>query len=218
MEEKENFSNTNKENIERKFVSPDDPVLVRIAEEVSPSDISSPETQAIIEKMLNIGYGEQADRNKPILVGLAAPQIGISKRIILVDLASEGKGEIGDLRVYVNPEIVWKSQEENEWYEGCFSTDKVRGVVSRPNKIKIKAYTRKGELVEEEHEGYIARIFQHEVDHLNGVEFTEHISDDSKLHWVEDEEMPEYRDKEKWRTWSKKCPRERWEQIKRVKK
>jgi peptide deformylase len=211
-------SNINEKNKGEKFVRPDDPILVRVAEEINPSDITSSENQEIIEKMLDIGYGEQTDRNKPILVGLAAPQIGISKRIILVDVASEGTGKIGDLRVYVNPEIIWKSREEDEWYEGCFSTDIVRGIVSRPNKIRIKSYTREGNLIEEEHQRYIARIFQHEIDHLNGIEFTNHITDDNKLHWVEDEEMPEYRDKEKWRNWPKKCPREKWEQIKRIKK
>ncbi|MEK7188544.1 MAG: peptide deformylase [Patescibacteria group bacterium] len=179
----------------KNFVEPDDPVLVEIAEAIDISKISSPETQESIEEMLKVAYGEQIDRMKPLLVGLAAPQVGISKRIILVDVAAKGRGEVGDLRVYINPEIVWKSEEENEWYEGCFSTSRVCGVVSRPTKIKIKAFTREGQPVEEEHEGYTARIFQHEIDHLNGIEFVTHVSDDSKLHWVEKEEFPMYRDK-----------------------
>src|SRR3990167_1796971 len=101
-----------------KFVKPNDPILVQKAEEIKPEEIKSSELEALIEKMLNVAYGEQTDRNKPLLVGLAAPQIGISKRIIIVDVAARGKGNVGDLRVYINPEIVLRSDDEVEWYEG----------------------------------------------------------------------------------------------------
>lgn len=202
----------------KKFVEPDDPVLVETAKAIDVSNISSPETQESIEEMLRVAYGEQVDRMKPLLVGLAAPQVGISKRIILVDVAAKGRGEVGDLRVYINPEITWISEEKSEWYEGCFSTSRVCGIVSRQTKIKIKAFTREGQSVEEEHEGYTARIFQHEIDHLNGIEFVTHVSDDNKLHWVEKEEFPQYRDKEGWRNWPSKCPREKWERIKGIAK
>ena len=196
------------------FVRPDDPILIRVADAIDSKDLKSPEITSDIEKMLSVAYGEQEDRQKPVLVGLAAPQIGISKRIILVDAVADGKGVVGDLRVYLNPEIIWQSDEEEEWYEGCFSTSRVCGIVSRPKSIKIKAYNRDGFLVEEEYSGYTARIFQHEIDHLNGTEFVSHITDDSKLHWVEKAEFPEYRNNEGWRTWSKLCPRGKWEQIK----
>lgn len=197
-----------------KFIKPDSPILEQIAQVIPQEKIRSPETQEIIEKMLHMAYGEQKNRDKPLLVGLAAPQIGISKRVILVDVAADGKGKVGDLRIYLNPEIVWKSNRESEWYEGCYSTGRVCGIVSRPNKIKIKAYTKKGRLVEEEYKGYTARIFQHEIDHLNGIEFVFHITEDSKLHWVEEEEFSEYRNNEAWRNWSKKCSWEKWEKIK----
>ncbi|MCL4354670.1 peptide deformylase [Patescibacteria group bacterium] len=196
------------------FVRPDDPVLVKTAKVIGLGQIKSPEIDIDIERMLKAAYGEQEDRSKPVLVGLAAPQIGISKRIILVDVAANGKGEIGDLRVYINPEVVWKSKDEREWYEGCYSTDRVCGIVSRPNKVRIKACTREGLQVEEEYEGYTARIFQHEIDHLNGAEFVSRIIDDDKLHWVEESEFPQYRDKESWRNWQKKCSRDKWNKIK----
>ncbi|MDP4038870.1 MAG: peptide deformylase [bacterium] len=203
-------------NISKYFVKPNSPVLVKVAEAVPKGEINSPEIKKNVEKMLSITYGEQKDRNKkPVLVGLAAPQIGISMRIILVDAKADGHGDTGDIRVYINPEITWKSKEQTEWYEGCFSTDRVCGIVSRPNKIKIKAYNLKGEVVEEEYSGYTARIFQHEIDHLDGKEFVAHIKEDDKLHWVEDGEFPEYRDKEAWRNWPKKCPRLKWEKIKK---
>ena len=201
-----------------KFVKPNNPILLQRAEAIKPEEIKSPEIEASIKRMLDTAYDEQVDRNKPLLVGLAAPQIGISKRIILVDVAARGKGNVGDLRVYINPEIIWKSDDEVEWYEGCYSTDRVCGIVSRPNAIKLKALTRGGQSIEENYEGYAARIFQHETDHLNGIEFVSHITDDSKLHWVEEDEFPEYRNNEGWRNWPKKCPREKWKKIKGISK
>jgi len=200
-----------------KFVAPNDPVLMRIAKPVDIKDIQSPETQNSIKEMFTVAYGEQKDGSKPLLVGLAAPQIGISKRIILVDVIADGKGKVGDLRLYINPEIIWTSDEQDEWYEGCFSTDRVCGIVSRPTKIKVQAYTKEGNKVEEEYLGYTARIFQHEIDHLNGQEFTTHITDDQKLHWVEKTEFPKYRDQQGWRNWPNKCTRKKWNKIKDVK-
>jgi peptide deformylase len=196
------------------FVKPNDPILTQIAEAIPVDQIVSNETDANIKRLLAIAYGEQKEKNLPIMVGVAAPQFGIAKRIILVDVKADGRGEVGDLRVFINPEIIWHSEEENEWYEGCFSTDQVCGIVSRPTKITIKAYTEAGKSVEESYEGYIARIFQHEIDHLNGKEFVTHITDDANLHWVEDEAFVHYRNNEGWRTWTKKCPRKKWEKIK----
>ena len=135
----------------------------------------------------------------------------------MVDIGADGRGKVSDLKVYINPKIVWKSKTKEEWYEGCFSTDRVCGVVSRPKSVRIEAYTREGKKITEKHTGYVARIFQHEVDHLNGFEFVTHIKDDENLHWVEDTEFPEYRDEGAWRTWKTKCPRDRWEKIKGIK-
>jgi peptide deformylase len=200
------------------FVSPSDPILIKKAKEIPVGRIRSVEIQNIIEKMLDIAFGEQGDRKRPILVGLAAPQVGISKRIIFVDVAADGHGGVGNLRIYINPKIIWKAKESEEWYEGCFSTNRVCGIVKRPKSVEIEAYTREGKLIKEKHQGYSARIFQHEIDHLDGQEFVSHIKDDNKLHWVEDYEFPKYRDKEAWRTWPKKCPREKWERIKKPRK
>lgn len=198
------------------FVTPDDPILIKIAEVIDPKDIQLKKTQNIIDQMLSIAYGEQKDHSKPVLVGLAAPQVGISKRIILVDVAARGHAEVADLRVFINPEIMEMSEDKEEWYEGCFSTDCVCGVVNRPKIIKVKYYDRKGNSHEDEYDGYVARIFQHEIDHLNGKEFVQHINDDDKLHWVEPDQFPEYRDKEAWRNWPIKCPRSKWYKIKGI--
>lgn len=199
-----------------KFVSPDNPILTKIAQPIESSAISNKETNQIIEEMLNVAYGEQKDRSKPVLVGLAAPQIGISKRIILVDTGADGKGKVSNLEVFINPEITFFSKDKIEWYEGCYSTDRVCGIVSRSSTVRVKALERNGVKIERKYSGYVARIFQHEIDHLNGKEFVSHITDDSKLHWVEKNEFPMYRDKEAWRNWSKKCSRERWNKIKGI--
>ncbi len=75
-----------------KFVQPNNPILTKIAQDIPIDKISSEEVKNSIEEMLKAAYGEQKDRNKPLLVGLAAPQIGISKKIILVDVKADGKG------------------------------------------------------------------------------------------------------------------------------
>ncbi len=194
-----------------KFLKPNDPRLREIAEEIPPDQINSAPTKEIIKTMFSVAYGEQKDKNKPIMVGLAAPQIGISKRIILVDVKANGKGKVGDLRVYINPRITWKSKRLGEWYEGCYSTGRICGIVSRPTSIKIQAFilTPQGgslKFVEEKRSGYTARIFQHEIDHLDGKIFIDRIKNPDKLHWVEEKDFPLYRNREAWRTWTKKYP------------
>lgn len=196
------------------FVSPNNPILRQNATPLSPVETTTKETKKIIQQLLQRAYGEQIDRTKPMMVGLAAPQIGITKRIILVDTGADAHGGVSNLQVFINPEITWQSQEENEWYEGCYSTDRVCGIVSRPTSIKISAINQQGENIMQKYSGYIARIFQHEIDHLNGIFFVSHITNDNDLHWVEDYEFSQYRDNEAWRSWPKKCPRQRWEKIK----
>lgn len=209
--------------MQTKFLKPNDPRLRKIAEEVSESQLNSPKIRGIAEVMLKIIKGEQKGHKRG--VGLAAPQIGILKRIILVDVKADGKGkslpagrQVGNLHIYVNPKIIWKSKRKGEWYEGCYSTGRICGIVSRPTSIKIQAlnlHSRsvnsnsllewKAKLVEEKWTGYVARIFQHEIDHLDGKLFMDHIKNPDHLHWVEKEEFSIYRDQEAWRTWPKKA-------------
>jgi len=95
-------------------------------------------------------------------VGLAAPQVGISKRIIVVDI---GEG----LLCLVNPEILAREGEEKVLEEGCLSLPGVRVDVSRPEKITVAGFDEKGGRIEKNVLGLNARVFQHEIDHLNGV-------------------------------------------------
>lgn len=188
------------------FLKPNNPILRKISKKIPQGKILSKEITRVIQKMLKIAYGEQKDSKKPIMVGLAAPQIGISKRIILVDVNSNGKGKVGKLKIYINPEIIWQSKREEEWYEGCYSIPEVCGIVQRPSSIKIKALTPNGEIIQEKHTGYVARIFQHEIDHLDGKFFVDLITNPDHLHHVKPEEFPLYRNKKMWRNWPKKYP------------
>ncbi len=96
-------------------------------------------------------------------VGLAAPQIGILKRIVVIDV---GNGPI----VLINPEIVNVQGSQTD-LEGCLSIPGVQGKVERPQKVTVKALNEKGEMFELEGEGLLARAFCHEIDHLNGTLF-----------------------------------------------
>ncbi len=184
------------------FLKFHNPLLRKVSKEISLNLTSSKETEKVIQRMLKIAFGQQKDNKKPIMVGLAAPQIGTSKRIILVDVAADGKGKVGDLKIFINPEITWKSDKKNEWYEGCYSIPGICGVVSRPITIKVKGVMN----VEQKYTGYVGRIFQHEIDHLNGKLFVDKISDPNKLHRVKKSEFALYRNNEGWRNWPKKYP------------
>lgn len=196
-----------------KFLKPNDSRLTKISQQIPQDQLSFPQIKKIAKLMLKIIKGEQKGHKRG--VGLAAPQIGILKRIILVDVAAGKKEPGGDLRIYINPEITWVSKREGEWYEGCYSTGRICGIVSRPTSIKIQALKLHSRSVhsnpllewkfaEEKWTGYVARIFQHEIDHLNGKVFISHIKDPDKLHWVEENEFPIYRNKQAWRNWPKK--------------
>ena len=202
-----------------KFVLSNDPILTKVAKEIPKSQINSSKIRKIVDAMLKVAHGEQKSTKRPIMVGLAAPQIGISKRIILVDVKANGKGKVGNLRVFINPEITRASKEKREWYEGCYSTGRVCGIVSRPVSIKVRTLMvkyrivnsipipdRKFVIVVEKFSGYVARIFQHEIDHLNGKLFVSHITNPDHLHWVKKSEFNLYRNKQAWKDWPRKYP------------
>lgn len=110
--------------------------------------------------------------------GLAAPQINISKRIIVVEFGSKEDESIPPtLYTVVNPEITRFSQELVTGAEGCLSIPGLMGEVERSRSITIQGKTRSGDPFKMKAEGWLARVFQHEVDHLNGVLYTDHATE-----------------------------------------
>ncbi|HKK61881.1 MAG TPA: peptide deformylase [Bacteroidales bacterium] len=113
-------------------------------------------------------------------VGLAAPQIGLSIRLIVIDAARmeiEDEPELQDFkRIIINPIILEESGEKWPFSEGCLSIPNIREDVSRKSRVKIEYFDENWELIEEELNGVRARIVQHEYDHLEGVLFTDKIN------------------------------------------
>lgn len=192
------------------LVPPESDILNQKSVPVPLEEISTPETQAVIDSMLSMASGEVDGRR---MIGLAAPQLGILKQIVLVDTAVSEE-RLGDSKreIFINPKIVSKSREAEDGREGCFSTGCVCGIVARSKSVTISAYNRDGEVFQKTFEGFTARIFQHEIDHLDGKRFPDLIEDPKKLHWVESDEYPEYR--KNWENWPKKCPKVTWDLIK----
>lgn len=107
-------------------------------------------------------------------IGLAAIQIGEPRRMLVMDVAREG--EEAQPMVVVNPEIVWSSPELSVYQEGCLSIPEYYEDVERPARIKVAFLDREGKACELEADGLLATCLQHEIDHLNGVLFIDHIS------------------------------------------
>lgn len=107
-------------------------------------------------------------------VGLAAPQVGISKRIIVIDLSHKDDGPV---MAFINPMIVWRSEEIVAIEEGCLSVPGIFIEIERPEKIKVKANTVQGKEIEFTADGFFSRVLQHEIDHLDGVLFIDHVDD-----------------------------------------
>jgi len=107
-------------------------------------------------------------------IGLAAIQIGVPQRIVVLDLAK--KDEPPQPQFFVNPEIVWSSEEKSVYEEGCLSIPEYYEEVERPARIRARYLDRDGAPQEIEAEGLMATALQHEIDHTNGVLFIDHIS------------------------------------------
>ena len=107
-------------------------------------------------------------------IGLAAIQVGEPVRVIVMDLAK--KGEPPAPRYFVNPEILWASEETGPWEEGCLSVPDIYDDVERPIQVRLRYLNYQGETVEEDADELYAVCIQHEMDHLNGVLFIDHLS------------------------------------------
>jgi peptide deformylase len=149
----------------RQIVTLPDPVLRRKARPVTRFDA---ELQTLIDDMI------ETMREAPG-VGLAAPQVGISERVIVVEYAEDEEKEDAPRKLYVmiNPEIKVSSDEIEMAIEGCLSVPGWQGEVERSLAVTVKGLTRHGQPMKVKAKGWLARIFQHEIDHINGVVFTD---------------------------------------------
>ena len=141
-----------------------DPVLTKISR---PVDKMTPRIHDLIADMLDTMYEAMG-------VGLAAPQVGILKRVVVIDV---GDGPI----ILINPELIEKSGEQTG-DEGCLSVPGMSGQVTRPDHVKVKALNEDMEEVVYEGEGLLARAFCHELDHLDGHMYSELV--EGELHRV----------------------------------
>jgi peptide deformylase len=123
--------------------------------------------RALMDDMLETMYAAPG-------IGLAAVQIGVPQRVIVMDLA-RGE-EPPQPRHFVNPEILWRSEEIAVAEEGCLSVPEIYDEVERPARVKLRYMNYQGETIEEDAEGLFAVCIQHEMDHLDGVLFIDHLS------------------------------------------
>ena len=141
-----------------------DPRLRQIS---SPVEKVDGEVRSLVADMFETMYAAPG-------IGLAAIQVGVPKRVITMDLAK--KDEPRDPQVFINPEILWSSEERATYEEGCLSIPEYYEEVERPGQVKVAYLDRDGAKQELEANGLLATCLQHEIDHLNGVLFIDHIS------------------------------------------
>jgi peptide deformylase len=147
----------------REIVKYPEPVLERKG---APVTKFNDELQALVDDMFESMYAAKG-------IGLAAPQIGLSQRLTVIDLSFKERPE--DKIVLVNPEIIFREGKQYE-EEGCLSLPEIREKVSRAAKVRVRAQDVKGKWFEIDGEELLARAFQHEIDHLDGILFIRRLS------------------------------------------
>jgi peptide deformylase len=149
----------------RPILTVPDPVLKQVSKPVEGT--VTDEHRRLMDDMLETMYDAPG-------IGLAAVQIGVPLRIIVMDLAK--KDDPPAPRYFVNPEILWASDEKKGWEEGCLSVPEIYDEIERPSRIRVRYRDYDGNPVEEEAEGLYAVCLQHEMDHLEGTLFIDYLS------------------------------------------
>ncbi len=139
-----------------------DPRLHKIAK---PVQVVDDRIRALVRDMAETMYDAPG-------VGLAATQVDVHERVVVIDVSEDSN----DLRVLINPEIIWKSEETQVYEEGCLSVPGVYDEVQRSAHIRVRTLNEQGESIEFEAEGLLAVCVQHELDHLMGKVFVEYLS------------------------------------------
>ncbi|MBA2486702.1 MAG: peptide deformylase [Nitrospira sp.] len=152
------------------------PILRQKALPVDPRDITKVAFQQLIDDMLETMYDEPG-------IGLAAPQVGRSQQLVVMDCAGEGGFP---KTVLINPTILFYGPEQMEGWEGCLSVDGLRGRVTRPSAVRVTGLDRDAKPVDFEAAGLYAVCIQHELDHLIGKLFLDRMIDFSTLTQMEE--------------------------------
>lgn len=190
---------------------PTNTLLNQPAQVVATADIPSDLVQGVIDRMLQLsaaaGTTEEDSRQ---MVGLAALQLGVPLRIISIDLAADGSLKPQQLQIVINPVITRRSTEVALGREGCWSCGNINGVVERATSLTLEGVDRLGVPLRLELTGFVARIAQHETDHLDGIRFPDRIPETmpERLHTVAAIDFQRYRTE--WPTWTQLCPRSEW--------
>lgn len=141
--------------------------------------IVTDEVRSLIEDMKSATLDWEASRPHELGVALAAIQIDKAQRIVIVRNNFEDKDD-HSFSVFINPQISKYEGEVEEDFEGCLSVADVYGKVPRHTKVRIRAMDEHGRELRVKAEGFLARVFQHEIDHINGIMFVDHIKDESE--------------------------------------
>ncbi len=141
-----------------------DPVLKQVS---APVEVVDDDLRVLMDDMLETMYAAPG-------IGLAAIQVGVPKRVIVMDLAAPDTPP--EPRYFVNPEILWASEDTAPYEEGCLSVPDIYDEVERPARVKLKYLNYQGQEVIEDAEGLYAVCIQHEMDHLKGVLFIDYLS------------------------------------------
>lgn len=191
-----------------------DPILNCVANKVKPEEINAAQIQGIIAYMLELAAGKGHDpKDSRQMVGLAAPQIGECARVVIIDMTADGSNKSQNLQVIINPKITYRSKETVAGREGCWSCGNICGIVDRAKAVALEGLDKHGNPIKYNLVDFVARIAQHEVDHLDGIRFPDRIpvEQPKRLHLVEAVEFEKYR--KDWANWPILCPRERWEAM-----
>ncbi|MBK22470.1 MAG: peptide deformylase [Halobacteriovorax sp.] len=167
----------------KKVIRMGHPVLRQTAAPLTDEEIGSPETKELVQDLLDTMAAEDG-------IGIAAPQIGISKQVALVGVPEDSErypdAEETPLYVVINPKIKFLDETPQGFWEGCLSVPGLRGYVERPRKIQVDFKNLEGEEQTLVLEDFDATVFQHELDHLFGVLYVDRIKDSKQLMYTEE--------------------------------
>ncbi len=145
-----------------------------------------PEISEIVEKMRKSTLEWEKTHEHELSAAMAAPQLGYNKRVIIVRDDFEDKNN-RHFTALLNPEVIKTEGKVVKEHEGCLSVPRYYGLVPRKEKVKIKALLEDGQEVRIKADGFLARTLQHEIDHLNGILFIDHIKDEPEAWYYIDE-------------------------------